>query len=100
MTGVQTCALPISIKYAEASLIQVSLQGRTRNCVIEYLDNGKGFSPRRVKKGVGFESIQTRIESYNGKLSIVSSPGKGVKITMVIPFIKTPRTVLKEENGE
>jgi PAS domain S-box-containing protein len=89
-----------TIKYAEASLIQVSLQGRTRNCVIEYLDNGKGFSPRRVKKGVGFESIQTRIESYNGKLSIVSSPGKGVKITMVIPFIKTPRTVLKEENGE
>ncbi len=78
-----------TIKYAEASLIKLSVNATQRNCIIEYADNGKGFNPKKIRKGVGFESIHTRVESYNGKLSIHAAPGKGTQIHFTIPFVNT-----------
>ncbi|MFM2146398.1 MAG: hypothetical protein RL732_1234 [Bacteroidota bacterium] len=76
-----------TIKYAEATLITLTLKSSGKNCLIEYTDNGRGFDMKKVKKGVGFESIQTRVDSYNGKLKMTSSKGKGVKVQVAIPFL-------------
>lgn len=78
-----------TIKYADASVITLNVTATTRSVSVLYTDNGIGFNPKKIRKGVGFESIQTRIESYNGKLSINSSPGKGAQVSFTIPLINT-----------
>jgi len=75
-----------TIKYAEATHIKLSIHCKNKFCHFEYNDNGKGFNPVKVKKGVGFESIHTRIESYNGKLQFNSKPGKGMKAVFSLPL--------------
>jgi len=75
-----------TIKYADATLIKLSIHCKNKFCHFEYSDNGKGFNPVKVKKGVGFESIHTRIESYNGKLQFNSKPGKGMKAVFSLPL--------------
>jgi signal transduction histidine kinase len=75
-----------TIKYAEAGQITVSIRDTGKQCAIRYTDDGKGFTKYKVKKGVGFESIETRVESYQGKLSIQSGKGKGIKVQISIPY--------------
>ena len=77
-----------TIKYAEASTVTINIAIGTKNCTVDYRDDGKGFNMRKVKKGVGFESIQTRIESYQGKISIHAKPGNGVHVYFSLPFTK------------
>ena len=68
-----------------------------KNCIIDYTDNGRGFDMKKVRKGVGFESIQTRVDSYNGKLKMHASKGKGVNVLVGIPFL--PAASLEKEPG-
>lgn len=77
-----------TIKYAEASAVTINIAIGTKNCTVDYRDDGKGFNMRKVKKGVGFESVQTRIESYQGKISIHSKPGNGVHVYFSLPFTR------------
>ena len=77
-----------TIKYAEATSVIINIAIGTKNCTVDYRDNGKGFNMRKVKKGVGFESIQTRIDSYQGKISVHSKPGNGVHVYFSLPFTK------------
>lgn len=77
-----------TLKYSGASVIRLSVGANSRNCIVTFTDNGKGFNPKKVKKGVGFESIQNRIASYNGKLTLQSAAGKGMKASFSIPFVK------------
>lgn len=77
-----------TIKYAEASTVLINISIGTKNCTVDYRDDGKGFNMRKVKKGVGFESIQTRIDSYQGKIAIQSKPGKGIHVVFHLPFHK------------
>lgn len=77
-----------TIKYAEANSVVINIAIGTKNCTVDYRDDGKGFNMRKVKKGVGFESIQTRIDSYQGKISIHSKPGNGVHVFFSLPFHK------------
>jgi signal transduction histidine kinase len=49
------------------------------------MDNGKGFDPFVKRKGIGISNMTNRIESYNGKMHVETSPGNGCKIEMTIP---------------
>lgn len=75
-----------TIKYANATQIKISMKLKPHQCHIEYNDNGIGFNLSKITRGVGFESIQTRIESCNGKLQFQSRPGKGMKAVFTIPY--------------
>jgi len=55
---------------------------------IEITDNGVGFDPQtvRTEKTVGLKNVRFRIQQMpGGKLEIESIPGKGTKVTIVIP---------------
>ncbi len=73
-----------AIKYAEAKqqVIQM-IQEPKRLCFI-VLDNGKGFDLKELQqtKGIGLNSIKSRVESFNGQLEISSKPGKGAEFTI------------------
>jgi signal transduction histidine kinase len=53
---------------------------------IEISDDGKGFDVRKKRQGIGISNMINRIESFNGKMSIESAPGKGCKMLIEIPF--------------
>lgn len=60
-------------------------QGKSISIIVA--DDGNGFNVRSSKrKGIGISNMINRIESYNGKVKIKSSPGNGCKIQISISF--------------
>jgi two-component system sensor histidine kinase UhpB len=75
------------IKYAAASEASVSLQTKNNQCRLCISDNGKGFDKTKEKvNGIGLINIFNRVDAYNGKVEIISSPGKGCTIDILFPF--------------
>ena len=73
------------LKHADAKNVNIliKLQGKAISIVVT--DDGKGFNPNAKRKGIGISNMINRIESYNGKVKIKSSPGAGCKIAVKIP---------------
>lgn len=74
------------IKHADAKKVGISI--KEQNAFIEIIttDNGKGFDVNTRRKGIGISNMINRIESYNGKMKIISNPGKGCEIRIIIPL--------------
>lgn len=65
------------LKHAQAQHVHIGLHLQLPKVFINIQDDGVGFNPDSVKKGLGLRSIQNRIEYYFGELNIESAPGKG-----------------------
>lgn len=66
-----------TLKYAESSQVQIKLK-ITENYIALYIsDNGIGFSVKNVRRGLGLESIQARVDFLNGKYKLKSQIGSG-----------------------
>jgi len=48
-------------------------------------DDGKGFDVKSKRKGIGISNMINRVETFNGKVNVKSSPGNGCKIVVTIP---------------
>jgi signal transduction histidine kinase len=68
---------------ASAAVIEVSESDALR---MEVRDDGAGFDPAAVVGGVGFTSMRDRLAAVSGELEITSSPGRGTRVTAVIPL--------------
>jgi signal transduction histidine kinase len=53
---------------------------------ISIKDDGKGFNTHAQRKGIGISNIIYRAECFGGKVSVKSSPGKGCRIQVKIPY--------------
>ena len=62
-----------ALKHAEATVINVQLVQEADRISFTVQDNGKGFNPETVKKGMGLKNIQQRVETYKGKMNIYST---------------------------
>lgn len=79
-------ALNNILKHAGAKTVSIKLQQRSDSVFLEIIDNGSGFDPDQVKEGSrGLANIRDRARRINAELSLVSSPGQGTTITLVIP---------------
>jgi len=45
-------------------------------------DDGCGFDPDAVTKGMGMSNIRTRIDAFGGNLTIVSKAGEGTEVNV------------------
>lgn len=75
-----------TLKYAQASSIQVEMKKLKEEYIIEYKDNGIGFDKTKVKNGLGLKSIASRIDILKGKLTFDSIEGNGVSFKINIPL--------------
>ncbi len=73
-----------SLKHARASKLNFEVSQTNQGLMIQYRDNGVGFDIEKVKKGLGIQGIQTRIQPYEGDLEINSSE-KGSHFIIRIP---------------
>ncbi|MBN2637953.1 MAG: hypothetical protein JXR65_02555 [Bacteroidales bacterium] len=76
-----------TLKYAEASEVEISMVVKSDKVHFGYSDNGKGFNTKdKVKSdGIGLVSIRNRVEFLKGNMEYVSEPGKGVTVNISFP---------------
>lgn len=73
------------LKYAETNEAIISLKTVNDHVELIISDNGKGFDKSEQKtSGIGFINIFNRVDAYNGKVEIITSPGNGC--TLIINF--------------
>jgi PAS domain S-box-containing protein len=75
-----------TFKYANADTISISLYFKGENLHMDFDDDGKGFDIGKIQKGVGLDSMRSRIGFYKGKIEIQSAPGKGTKTFIQLPI--------------
>ncbi len=77
-------------KHAAAHHVWVRLQHVPGRIELTVADDGKGFDPHlpRGRQHVGLASMRERALSLGGTLTLVSSPGRGTRINVVIPTEK------------
>ncbi len=82
-------------KHAEASEIQVrlgELPGQRGFALLEVEDNGHGFDINEVlssyerRGSLGLISLQERTDMIGGVLKILSKPGEGTRVRVIIPL--------------
>lgn len=74
------------MKYAKPKHVNISIESDQKNLRIVTVDDGKGFDVKSKRKGIGISNMFNRIESFNGEMTIESSPGKGCKTHITIPY--------------
>jgi PAS domain S-box-containing protein len=79
-------AMNNTIKYAQATSVQLSIKNIGGDIELLIVDDGKGFDISTVKKGAGLKNIQNRVYLTGGKLLIESASGKGCKISINFPI--------------
>jgi signal transduction histidine kinase len=73
-----------SLRHSEAKTINVQLiiDDKRVHAIVE--DDGKGFDPAisDASRGSGLKNIKSRVTALNGKLEIITAPGKGTEVNI------------------
>ncbi|HEX4958756.1 MAG TPA: PAS domain S-box protein, partial [Lacibacter sp.] len=74
-------------RYAEATLVVVSLHSNETHWVLEMKDNGKGFNTSILNKSKSFGilGMKERVHALNGEFHLESKPGEGTRIEVRLP---------------
>jgi PAS domain S-box-containing protein len=75
-----------TFKHAEADHVTLTLHFDKKNFYLVYEDDGRGFDLQNIRKGIGLDSIQSRIKFHQGALEIKSELGKGSITSISIPI--------------
>lgn len=97
-----TTRLPVGIKVQSMRIVQELLtnafkhSGASHICahirhgetflLLSLNDNGHGFDPRQVQKGLGLRNIELRVEYLRAAYRIKSSGGRGCSVLVAIPL--------------
>lgn len=72
-------------KHSGANLIEVKFESSNELVKVIIRDNGKGFILDSVKGQHGLTVMKERTEGLGGRLDVLSSPGRGTTIEVIIP---------------
>jgi signal transduction histidine kinase len=76
-------------KYAEASEATIVLKNYENHVIVEVADNGKGFDTLRMRPSThGLAGMRHRVEAARGKLTVSSTPGKGTRLSAMLPVVR------------
>ncbi len=71
-----------AVKHAKASRILLQTTIEDNLLLVDIEDDGVGFDPLTVKRNMGLNNIETRVQYLNGTMRIDSEPGKGTAINI------------------
>lgn len=73
-------------KYAEAKHVEITVQNHGNHVEVDINDDGKGFDSARIRPSThGLAGMRHRVEAAGGRLTVISAPGKGSRISAVLP---------------
>jgi PAS domain S-box-containing protein len=73
-------------KHARASSVWINLDYINDDINISLEDNGQGVVLERMTEGIGLHGIRERFLMLGGGIEIDSAPGKGTRLSGMIPF--------------
>lgn len=71
-----------AVKHANASHIYVQLVQEENRTSLTVQDDGDGFDTTKKMNGMGLQNIRSRVETFNGSISIYSSLGSGTEVNI------------------
>ncbi|MFN0173171.1 MAG: 7TM diverse intracellular signaling domain-containing protein [Saprospiraceae bacterium] len=79
-------AINNAMKHSECRRMDISLLADTKKMTLLVADNGIGFDlGEKGSTGVGLSSMNKRAKEIGGELRIISKPGKGTKVSFMLP---------------
>ena len=73
-------------KYAEAKHVEITVQNHGNHVEVDINDDGKGFDAAKIRPSThGLAGMRHRVEAAGGRLTVISAPGKGSRISAVLP---------------
>jgi signal transduction histidine kinase len=78
------------VKHAGVKQAQVRVLAKGDDLAVQVIDEGTGFDPAAGQEpahdgGYGLRRMSERLGLFSGRLDIVSQPGKGTTVTVIIP---------------
>jgi len=73
------------VKHAGARQVSILLAQESGGVYLSISDDGAGFDPATVKRGLGLANMRNRTEMFAGNLEVISAPGKGCTLKAWIP---------------
>lgn len=68
------------LKHSKAEHVDIAFSRKGAEVHLTIEDDGVGFDTRLVKSGLGLKNIRHRLELFNGRMRIISSPEQGCKL--------------------
>ncbi|MEN2471771.1 AAA family ATPase [Burkholderia sp. GS2Y] len=82
-------ALTNIARHAGATHAIISLERTADTCLLDILDDGKGFDPRATRtRSFGLAGMEERVRMLRGRIEIASLPGIGTSIKVSIPDVR------------
>jgi signal transduction histidine kinase len=73
-------------KYAEARHVEITVQNHGNHVEVDITDDGKGFDTADIRPSThGLAGMRHRVEAAGGRLTVISTRGKGSRISAVLP---------------
>ncbi|MBS1512567.1 MAG: sensor histidine kinase [Bacteroidetes bacterium] len=72
-------------KYADATLVTITLKQTGNSILMQVADNGKGFEAKTSTSSNGLKNMQARAQALGGTAGIQSEKNKGTTVTINIP---------------
>ena len=74
------------ISTAGATYAAINLSKEKEELILLISDNGKGCDISKEKNGVGLINIRSRVQLYDETVTIVSKPGEGYQLKVMLPL--------------
>jgi signal transduction histidine kinase len=74
------------LKYSKAGRVEVCLHMQNNWVRLAIKDDGVGFEPEKIRRGLGLSNIYERARLYDGKVMLRAAPGKGCSLIVTIPL--------------
>lgn len=78
-------ALANIARHSQGDQVKISLGNVGDDTVLKIMDNGVGFEPDKVARGVGLRSMQERAETLGGTVEVTSIIGEGTTLKVSVP---------------
>ncbi|MBK5214558.1 MAG: ATP-binding protein [Flavobacteriaceae bacterium] len=74
------------VKHAKAKKVSITFFRDLNTLHITIADDGKGFSPTQIKKGIGIKNLENRSRKLKGNFDVRSTLGVGTIVSISIPI--------------
>ncbi len=77
-----------TLKHANATRIQFTIEEKDHFIELRYSDDGKGFKPELVTSsslGMGLGNLKSRVQAFDGQFVLRSTEGEGMEVHIKIP---------------
>jgi len=74
------------IRHSRAKNVRVSIMQNNSGVILYTFDDGVGFDLTQVKQGMGLANIHSRAKLFNGVVDIITAPGRGCSVTVLMPY--------------